>query len=140
MTNNQQEEYWKNVLSNCFYLNYPGVDGTNKVYDPMRPLYPMLKELKRQGAVLAKTTKADRTEHYKLEQGTIETDKWNQIRTEQLFPQRDKLIWLFAVSVLGEATAEGVEQAERLFGEMMKKYPIETEAREVEANLFSEVR
>jgi hypothetical protein len=135
--NNPQEEYWQNVLSNCFYLNYPGADGANKEYNPMRPLYPMLKELKRMGAVLVAVVKADGTKHYKLEQGTVKPGRWNQVKAEQLFPYREKLIWLFSISVLGMATKEGADEAERLFGEAMKKLEAMEKTEQTEPNLFS---
>ncbi len=115
MEDNKQELLWGNVLSNCFYLNYPGADGTNKEYDPLRPLYPLLKWLKEMGAILTITKKADGTERMKLEQGTMILEEWNQIRDKQLLQYREKLIWLFAMSLLCGATEEGAKEAERLF-------------------------
>lgn len=116
-----QDQLWQNVLSNAFYLNYPGLDGANTEYDPLRPLYPLLKLLNQKGAVLTVVKKSDGTKRLKLEQGGMNPVEWNQIRTEQLPRYREKLMWLFAVSILGGATEAGAKETERLFGQEIKK-------------------
>ena len=133
-----QDQLWQNVLSNAFYLNYPGLDGANKEYDPLRTLYPLLKNLKIMGAALAIVKKADGTKRMKLEQGAMSLQEWNQIRTEQLPRYRDRFMWLFAMSILGGATKEGAEETERLFDETLKKHGIDTLKQEEteQLNLF----
>lgn len=100
-----QDQYWHAVLTNAHYLHYPGPDGSYKNAEPMRPLWVMLKALKEMGAELVKVKKKDGSAYLKLVQGSMPAEKWEEIRG-RLARYRDKLLWLFTLSVVGVAVEE----------------------------------
>jgi len=120
-----QDQIWETVLKNAFNLSYPGKDGDYKEYDPLRPLSVSLDYLRREGAKLLRMKSKDgktgiEFEHYKLDRGSISEEKWRELISGWA-DEKEKLIWLFTVSVMGITTEEGVELAEGLFREAVKK-------------------
>ncbi len=111
---------WTAVLTNAFYLYYPGPDGNYKEPEFLRPLYVMLNTLHQAGAGLVRAKKSDGSEHYKLVQGTMPADKWESVK-KRLAGDKDQLMWLFTLSVMGVVSEE----------EMLRQ-------REIEAELFEE--
>ncbi len=112
-----ENRYWRDVLTNAYYLGYPGPDGQYKECEPLRPLYVVLSALREMGAGLIKVKSESGAAHYKLVQGKIPADKWEEIKAS-LSEHREKLKWLFAVSALG-AVMENVDLAAELPREWM---------------------
>jgi hypothetical protein len=120
-----EKKYWQDVLINAFHLCYPGPDGRYREYDPLRPLYVMLSALREMGAGLVRVEREDGTAYYKLVQGRVPAEEWEEIKTNQLSRYRDKLKWLFTVSALGvvrENVDLAVELPEEWVAETLGKY------------------
>jgi len=108
-----REKYWNAVLTNAYFLLYPGPDGR---YESMKPLYDILENLKCLGAGLAiveEVTGRGKIRRLKLERGSVPESEWNRIRVEQLPRYKDRLRWLFTLSVMG-AAAEYTDLAAEL--------------------------
>ena len=134
MPSETQDQMWNTVLKNAFNLSYPGPDGNYKEYDPLRPLAVVLEALRREGTKLIRMKSKDvkteiEYEHYKLDRGNIPAEKWREL-TGGLAGFKDKLMWLFTVSILGVTTQEGVEIAEGLFKEWVFKNDPERAAKQ----------
>ncbi len=91
---------WSVVLTNAFYLYYPGPGGDYKEPEFLRPLYVALNALRQAGAGLVRVKRTDGSEHFRLVQGTMPADKWEESR-KRLTGDKDKLMWLFTLSITG---------------------------------------
>lgn len=98
--------YWQTVLTNAYYLYCPGPGGERI---KLRPLHDVLEELCNMGAGLARVeVPAGRGKiiRFKLEQGRIPADKWEEIKVTRLPRYRDQLKWLFSISAFGAVIDE----------------------------------
>lgn len=119
-----QDDHWRAVLTNAFYLHYPGPDGSYKNAEPLRPLYVVLNALRERGAGLVRVKRADGSEHFKLVQGAMPADEWGRAKVE-LAQFKDRLMWLFTLSVMGAVSEKEIvkqqEIAARLFEEAARR-------------------
>jgi len=98
-----QEEYWRNVLTNAYFLYYPKGNGE---YEPLRPLHDLLEKLKNWGAKLSRVE--SRFEQGKIVDleilpGNIDWADWNYILVKKLLHYREQLDWLLKISAMGVA-------------------------------------
>ncbi|MGB9905075.1 MAG: hypothetical protein ACPLQO_10490 [Desulfotomaculales bacterium] len=115
-----QDEHWRAVLTNAFHLLYPGPDGSYKNPEPLRPLWVTLNWMREEGAGLVKVRRPDGSEHYKLVQGAMPADKWEKAKAG-LAGQKDKLMWLFTLSVMGAVGEEEIEKHRQMTMELLEE-------------------
>jgi hypothetical protein len=115
-----QDAHWRAVLTNAFHLLYPGPDGSYKNAEPLRPLWVTLNWMREEGAGLVRVRRPDGAEHFKLVQGTMPADKWEKAKAG-LAGQKDKLMWLFTLSVMGAAGEEEIEKHRQMAMELLEE-------------------
>jgi hypothetical protein len=120
---------WRAVLTNAFHLHYPGPDGTYKNAEPLRPLWVALNVLREAGAGLVKAKKSDGSEHLKLVQGAMPADEWERVRAS-LARDKDKLMWLFTLSVMGGVDEEEIARQQEIAARLFEEAAIQLEGRD----------
>lgn len=130
---NPQDQYWKSVLINAYFLRFPAGAGS---FISMKKLYEILDKLRQAGAGLTRVEerpgpgtlgirRPGKISRLKLEQGRTPQAEWNRVRAKELPGYREQLRWLFTLSAMGAAAEYvdlGVELPAEWVDDTLKKY------------------